>query len=136
MGIMTLTAWAMAMAAQAAAPPFIQFGQRFDDYAVLASSVSTCAGMGYATDADIAAEIGNRLVEDAVRSGIDLAQARAMAMEAVSREGENLQFLLSRVDEEDLATVDAHIDFWLARCDALAADKRWGGAIVPLARGD
>lgn len=121
--------WVLALGMQGNAPPFVQYGAQFGDYAVLASSIGSCGGMGYETDQARAGDIEDALVAQAVRSGIGVGMARAMISEAVAREIEDMEFLQSQVDRDDRAAVESYLDFWIDRCNALARDKRYSGAV-------
>lgn len=125
--IMAAATFSTSALAQDRPPPYVQFGEAADDYAVLATSIRTCGTFGYVIDTGEAEEIGNQLTRRAVEDGIDVGFARRVIINAIRQEEENLQYLSEQVDEDDIADVDRYIDFWIARCDEVGS--LYGGVI-------
>lgn len=117
------------VALQDSPPPYLQFGEQVDEYAVLATSVGSCSHFGYTVDADRARAIGEELLDDGVRSGIQVRMARSMIDDAIARETEDLEYLQSRVDRDDEASIEQYVDYWFVRCDNLA--RRWDAIEAP-----
>lgn len=110
----------------AAAPAdYLWFQKVSDEAAHLFSTMGSCASLGYQIDREGAEAYGLAILEAAAREGIPVRAAERMAVGAINRERENMDFLFERAKKSDAAR-DRFISFVEDRCTRLSVSMRVG----------
>ena len=100
----------------ASTPDYLGYMERLEPYAELVTSVASCRNMGFVFDDKKGVAVGERLIADAIKDGIDRDTAMRLLDSAVEEEKSDMAYLADKVDADNGEAVEEFLDYWEARC--------------------